>query len=166
MRWLEDRYGKFLVDAVSLLKEISLLRNHPGWLDMERIIKTVPSIEYVEGKSTAYLKRALMVAEWSNKWSTSGEKVYNTYENLVNRGLSMETRKKDLLEEWSRLNAERLAVTVERHVRSPDAGSQILIEADRKQDARIRDDLNSFGIDLIGLYQIKATSALAKRLYQ
>jgi len=93
---MEERYGKFFADVVTLIKEISLLRNHPGWPDMEQIIKALPSIEYVEGKSTAHRKKGLMTAEWSNKWSTSGERVYNTYLDLVNRSTSTERHKKNL----------------------------------------------------------------------
>jgi hypothetical protein len=162
--WLENRYGKFFEDSVIILREISLLRKHPGWPDMERIITVLPSIEYVEGENSAYLKRTSMITEWSNKWRTSGENVHNTYIELVKRSSSMETRKQLLLEEWNRLSSERSVLTITRYTQSSSTFPKVIIEANQKQDATIRDDLNSFGLDAIGLYQIKPRSALADRL--
>ncbi len=154
--WRKERYWKFRTDESSLIREISLLQNHPGWPDMEKIIKAMPSIQYLEGQDSAQRKSAAKIAEWSQKWSASGQHIYNKYAELVRRSIEMIKRGNALLDEWRTLNAEQLAIILERLANTRGDkwyGWKMAAEWNETTDSKTQGELMSLEIDSIGLYQ-------------
>lgn len=97
------RFNEFARQADTLVQEIGLLRNHPGWADMEDIIKAAPSIEYLEGTITAERKTVTAIDQWSRRWRAPGEKMITNYIALTERSKELERERMALLNEWGRV---------------------------------------------------------------
>jgi hypothetical protein len=77
---------EFLKKAFSLSREVALLKNHPGWQDLEKIVKAEPSIRHLEGVEAAAKKTNDAVDAWGKKWNAPGKSIYGTYSTLADRG--------------------------------------------------------------------------------
>ena len=133
----------FNQNAKALATETTLLRNHPGWPEMARIIAARPSITYLEGESAAHRKTLLAIREWSEKWGASGETVHMRYLELARRSAFVEERRLEAHRGWI-LHYLKL-------VRSADSLTEL--ENLNLVDAMVRAQLLSYSLDSMGLLQ-------------
>src|SRR5262245_52089061 len=93
--WMGEKSIPFLTDITLIFQEIILLKNHPGWGDMEKVLRALASIQYVEGENIANQKKTIMIADWSRRWNSPGDQVFNKYRDLLGRCLQLENRRQN-----------------------------------------------------------------------
>jgi hypothetical protein len=100
-----------------------------------------------------------MIADWSRKWDSPGERIYNKYRELLGRCGEMERRKDLLLKEWNELNGERLDISLRRWRKSSGVSEsrdwESNVKARQELWSGVSKNLKSFAIDSVGLYVIR-----------
>jgi len=158
---------EFSKRAAGLARQAALLRNYPGWSDLERIITAEPSIRQFEGGEVAAKKTNEALAAWGKKWNAPGSVIYSNYLILADQGRNLENDRLALLRRWEELSREwahtqqemNLNALVRAGLGDPTRDLSFLyrmIESQQKRDqeldSQVRSFLNSFEIDSLQLY--------------
>jgi hypothetical protein len=159
--------GAFRQRADVLASECNLLRGHPGWDDMARLLNSSASIEYIEGKEAATWKTRAMLAAWSRRWDASADQFLAQYKALVGSGNTMEQERFRLLaatkkhqDEWKTVKANMLVQAA--LAARPEATDAILGGIDTAKQrvdeayAPLGYVLARYGRDDMGLYRVGA----------
>jgi len=146
-----EQFKEFASEADALIQEIALLRNHPGWPEMEEIIRAAPSIEYVEGQAVAEKKTTAAIGEWSKKWSAPGQKMLTKYLELAERSRALESRRSLLDQERGLVYAEWVAAVAEASILSELGETPMMLLH------RMKSSVDRYGVDSLGLYIKKAS---------
>lgn len=88
-----DAQTNLFAEEISLVSEIDLLTNHPGWEDFVPIIKSIPSITYLEGQAAALKTSQMAINSWSEKWHAPGDELYKRYLALVARSKTLHAKR-------------------------------------------------------------------------
>jgi alkylated DNA nucleotide flippase Atl1 len=108
-----DAQRDFLARATSTAHETSLLRDLPGWQDLERIMRANRSIEHFEGRDAAARKTQAALVEWELKWQTSWVRVVNAYNDLRQRSLDLERERLQLLTDHREIHGACLTAVMQ-----------------------------------------------------
>src|SRR5437899_1760252 len=103
--WYRKR-DSFQTDANSIVSQVILLRNYPGWRDMEEIIRAKSSIEFIEGKEVSLQKTQAAIEQWSKRTNTDGINLYNKYLDLATLSRTVAGQQILLLQEWGKIWGE------------------------------------------------------------
>lgn len=160
----QERFSAFRTQANAAISEANLLRNHPGWPELERIVRARPSLKRFEGEAVAREKTAAALVEWGRRWDSSGENLMRIYESLVEEGRHLERQRIQLLRErhdvFTRGSSE-----IMRQVNASYRVAEIqLLSAVHDTWDKVRqlefDAVNLYGIDALGLYQRRSRGGL------
>lgn len=93
---LQEEFRRMYQDMGDLMESIALLHAHPGWPEMEQIIRSTTFEE--EGGSDEPLNgdTGEALENWSAKWGESGEEFYSRFLNLVQQCTFLEVRRLSL----------------------------------------------------------------------
>lgn len=141
-------YSKFKTHTRALLQEIKLLHNYLGWKDMEKILLAEQSITYIEGESEAARKTDIEIEKWSQEWNSSGKTLYSHYVSLAARSRALDAQRVKLFHQHRIIAAQQLKLLVE-----SDTPPQ-LVKAFSKANSDVEDDLRSYKLDSVGLFEV------------
>jgi hypothetical protein len=146
----------YLGDAKSLVQEIMLLRNHPGWSDMSQIIVSVHSTQYIEGTKVASQKTMTQLKEWEGNWNIPWTNMYQKYSSLAKRSRDLDTQRLRILDDLEKLHRDRINYTVSLYLSAPELASMSnstdFIERMNQEKGEFESMLNTYSLDSLGLY--------------
>jgi hypothetical protein len=137
-----------------LLEDIRKLYGYPGWGDMEIIIESTASNDQDGGQSSIAEDLKVALEDWTTKWEDSGERLFSRYLSLVDRCSASEARRIGLIGRLASIQATYLEITlmelsINRYAQA--TGIYSTVEALSKSE----DELNSYILNAIGLYDVK-----------
>jgi hypothetical protein len=147
----------FLDRAAATIADAKLLRDHPGWPDLERIARARPALRRFEGEAAAREKTATALVGWGQRWNASGERLLRHYDALVEQSQRLETERLRLIElrhevwKHGRDGITREVATA-RSGAELQAASARLGRWDRLRDEEL-EALALYGPDALGLYR-------------
>lgn len=140
----------FYTDLEPLLEGIRGLREHPGWNDMELIVmEQSQDMEDGEAEPSPSVDAAL--EDWSAKWGESGQAFFLRYLALADRCSAMEMRRIGLGGQLAALQAVYLEAVFLELSAGREAEAQSIFETVQAL-GKTEDELNSFQLDALGLY--------------
>ncbi|MBI3428863.1 MAG: hypothetical protein HY050_02145 [Actinobacteria bacterium] len=142
----QEQHRKFNLEAMALIQEVTLLKNHPGWPDMEKILNSVPSVQYIEGREEADRKLQSAILEWNRKWDAPGKDMIVKYRDLVERSGALELQRAALLKEWNQVYNEWVVLVL-----TQSAEPMQVVKLSKILDERTRSSLNEYALDQLGL---------------
>jgi hypothetical protein len=151
------RLSAFRERASAAIAEGALLRHHPGWPEMQKIIRARPSLRRFDGEDVAREKTAAALAEWNRRWNSPGESLLRAYDTLAAQSQRLETERIGLLEQrhevWKRGNDGILRqIASARSAAEMQALNGMLARWNRLRDEDLS-VLEAYGLDALGLYQ-------------
>jgi hypothetical protein len=108
-RWIDILHA-FQIKAAKAVYEASLLTSHPAWKGLESIIKSIDSIQYIEGKDAAKIQTLSSLQEWENKWNISSSKMIDTYVSLSEKSMELDKENFSLSDKWSKFYRVQMSV--------------------------------------------------------
>jgi len=144
----------FYDNLVVLLEDIRALYEYPGWGDLETIIASTASSDQDESASSIAGDLKVALDDWTTKWGHSGERLFSRYLSLVDRCSASEARRIGLIGRLASVQATYLETTLmELSANRYSQATSIYgtVEALSKSE----DELNSFTLNAIGLYDVR-----------
>jgi hypothetical protein len=137
-----------------LLEDIVALYENPGWGDLETIIASTVTDNQDETESSIGRDLKAALDRWTTNWGDSGERLFSRYLSLVDRCSASEARRIGLIGRLASIQATYLEATLlELSANRYTQATSIYgtVEALGKSE----DELNSFTLNAIGLYDVK-----------
>jgi hypothetical protein len=143
----------FYDNLQTLLNDIKVLYEHPGWYDMEAIIASSAS-DYQnmsESSFTPDFKAAL--DHWSTKWGDSGEGLFSRYLSLVDRCSASEARRIGLVGRLASIQATYLEAILMELLANRYAQAKAVYDTVEALSSS-ENELNSYSLNAIELYPV------------
>jgi hypothetical protein len=137
-----------------LLEAIKALYEYPGWDDMETIVSSTVSEDQDETESSITPDLKVALDHWTTNWGDSGERLFSRYVSLVDRCSASEARRIGLIGRLASIQATYLEATLLELAANRYSQAKSIfgtVEALSKSE----DELNSFTLNAIGLYDVK-----------
>ena len=148
---LHEEFRKIYSDLGDVLERIALMVAHPGWQEMEQIIRASTSTEMDRNGGSPGLDAEVALERWGEKWNASGEELYARYLSLVEQCAFLEVRRIALRMrlrsvELKMVHALAMETTAGR-VKQQDS-----IEKNIDDLEMLEKELNAYEINDLGLY--------------
>lgn len=164
-----DAQTHLFSEEIKLVAEIDLLTNHPGWGDFVPVIKSMPSIAYLEGQAAAFKTNQTAIKSWSEKWHAPGEELYRRYLTLGDRSKNLHMKRRDLhaqevdwIESYYSEGLKKASLIKDKNI------STRMVEEERgfRERSLRRAHLmnNVLGLGPIGLYERKVSQEELQRI--
>jgi hypothetical protein len=151
----ERRRDAFLTEAETLLREMRLLTGHPGWPEFVQMVETGLSLIYVEGSEAGRAKAETILQRWETRWQTSGQVIVDKLVVLTRRSEALESKQRQLWEEWNALARRRRAVVQQLTAaqRLDTTMADMLLQRMTEEDAIASATLHAYTRGPLGLWQ-------------
>lgn len=148
---LHEEFRKIYSDLGDVLERITLMMAHPGWHEMEQIIRASTATGTERNESPPGFDTEAALERWSGKWNASGEELYTRYLSLVEQCAFLEVRRIALR---MRLRSVEIKLV---HAMSLETGTgkmkrESSVEKDIDDVERLEKEINVYELNDLGLY--------------